>query len=338
MNNGKRCPHCGALLEDGAKFCGVCGTPLPQEQPTYYNQPNGNSGKGNGAKVLIGVAIGCVVVLIVAFVLIFLLQSSSSEQTDTVSKRSGQVSTEDTLLSEEETTEEESTEEESTEEDTSDLLAADADIDAVNNRSCTVTGILYYTDSMDEPVVTLEESQDIYVNTTSGDPELYEKVTKVSLASYDKTDDEMQRYNNVEVQLNGSLWAENGTVYMDVDKIFGDSKDETEANTKKKSSTTVVTVDDDYILPDSDSRYLTDSDVAGLTVQEINYAKNEIYARHGRKFDSQELSNYFNSKDWSKGTVDADKFSTSVFNKYELKNVEFLDKKEKALGTYKLDQ
>lgn len=49
----------------------------------------------------------------------------------------------------------------------------------------------------------------------------------------------------------------------------------------------------DYILPDSDSRYLTDSDVRGLSANELMLARNEIYARHGRKFKDSELQNYF---------------------------------------------
>ena len=38
----------------------------------------------------------------------------------------------------------------------------------------------------------------------------------------------------------------------------------------------------DYIIPDSDTKLLTDSDIEGLSARELNYAKNEIYARHGR--------------------------------------------------------
>lgn len=36
----------------------------------------------------------------------------------------------------------------------------------------------------------------------------------------------------------------------------------------------------DYILPQSASYLLTESDIEGLDIREINYAKNEIYARH----------------------------------------------------------
>lgn len=96
----------------------------------------------------------------------------------------------------------------------------------------------------------------------------------------------------------------------------------------------------DYIIPDSDSRYLTDADIEGLSLREINYAKNEIYARRGRKFDSKELQEYFNGKDWYSGTIEPLKFNDSVFNKYERANAVFLSKAEFALDSrgYQLDQ
>lgn len=100
----------------------------------------------------------------------------------------------------------------------------------------------------------------------------------------------------------------------------------------------------EYVLEDSNRRYLTDSDVQGLTIQEINYAKNEIYARHGRKFQSTELQNYFDSKDWYNGIYEPEDFdqnySGNVLNDYEKKNAEFLREKEFAMNPkgYQLDQ
>ena len=95
----------------------------------------------------------------------------------------------------------------------------------------------------------------------------------------------------------------------------------------------------DYILPDSNSRYLTESDIQYLSIREINYAKNEIYARHGRRFQSQELQNYFNSKSWYRGTIEPSDFQQSVLNDYEKKNAELLSKREFSMesGGYKLD-
>ena len=88
----------------------------------------------------------------------------------------------------------------------------------------------------------------------------------------------------------------------------------------------------EYIFYDSDSRYLTDAEVNALSCQMACYAKNEIYARHGRMFQSQELRNYFNSKSWYFGTISPENFSSSVLNKYEVANIEALKNREFSLN------
>lgn len=94
------------------------------------------------------------------------------------------------------------------------------------------------------------------------------------------------------------------------------------------------------ILPESDSRLLTQNDVDGLTLQQINYAKNEIYARHGRKFASKELQNYFDAQSWYHGRVNAADFSESVLSDVEKKNAAFLAEVEFSIAPkgYQLDQ
>ncbi|MBR0384015.1 MAG: YARHG domain-containing protein [Eubacteriaceae bacterium] len=92
------------------------------------------------------------------------------------------------------------------------------------------------------------------------------------------------------------------------------------------------------VIPDSSSRYLTNADLSGMNNKELCYARNEILARHGRRFQSTELQTYFNGKSWYNGTVAPDDFSFSVLNDYEMKNVDFLLEKEKKLGEYELDQ
>lgn len=100
----------------------------------------------------------------------------------------------------------------------------------------------------------------------------------------------------------------------------------------------------EYILPSSAERLLTESDIQGLSLQELNYAKNEIYARHGRMFDSPELQNYFNSKQWYEGKYSAEDFdanySASLLSDTEKKNTEFLKDAEYKLSPsgYQLDQ
>lgn len=104
------------------------------------------------------------------------------------------------------------------------------------------------------------------------------------------------------------------------------------------------TTNSEYIIADSATRLLTDSDIQGLTARELNYAKNEIYARHGRKFDSQELRNYFESKSWYVGKYDGSSFdanySDQLLSDIEKRNAEFLKDAENRTqnGGYQLDQ
>lgn len=53
--------------------------------------------------------------------------------------------------------------------------------------------------------------------------------------------------------------------------------------------------DEEQLFPESDLRYLTQEDVEGLDNDYIRYGLNEIYARHGRMFNNQEIQYYFNS-------------------------------------------
>lgn len=54
----------------------------------------------------------------------------------------------------------------------------------------------------------------------------------------------------------------------------------------------------EYIISDSDTRLLTEEELSKYTKAELGIARNEIYARHGRKFKSAEYNNYFSSCSW----------------------------------------
>ncbi len=88
--------------------------------------------------------------------------------------------------------------------------------------------------------------------------------------------------------------------------------------------------DGDYILSDSSSRYLTRDELSGLSAEELRLARNEIYARHGRKFDDTELQSYFNGKDWYEGTINPDDFKESMLNEYEKANIETIQALEET--------
>ena len=82
--------------------------------------------------------------------------------------------------------------------------------------------------------------------------------------------------------------------------------------------------ENEYVLPDSAKRKLKKSDLKGLSKEELRIARNEIYARHGRKFDDKKLQKYFDSQSWYEGTVPASEFSEDVLSSVEKKNVAFI--------------
>lgn len=86
-----------------------------------------------------------------------------------------------------------------------------------------------------------------------------------------------------------------------------------------------------YVFPESSSEYLDEAEVRAISSDQtlIRIAINEIYARHGRRFNDQGLQAYFDSMPWYSGTVAPDNFSDKVFNRYEKKNIELLSKYKK---------
>ena len=91
----------------------------------------------------------------------------------------------------------------------------------------------------------------------------------------------------------------------------------------------------DFIFPDSNSRYLSYDEVYAKNQQELSYARNEIFARHGRKFKSADLQSYFGSKSWYTPLYEPDEFAAiqdSLFNDYEKENIKQITKVEKDKG------
>ena len=96
----------------------------------------------------------------------------------------------------------------------------------------------------------------------------------------------------------------------------------------QSQNTTTAAMDNTFIFSDSNSRKLTKEEVLRLSAWDTKLAKNEIYARHNRKFDNQKIQAYFDSQQWYHGTVAPSDFDEDVFNEYEKANVELLKKAE----------
>ena len=79
----------------------------------------------------------------------------------------------------------------------------------------------------------------------------------------------------------------------------------------------------DYILKDSDKKYLTDNDVKDLSKEQLSLARNEIYARHGYVFKEDKFKSYFEGKSWYKQNT-AFTGDDSQLSDYEKANIKII--------------
>ena len=81
----------------------------------------------------------------------------------------------------------------------------------------------------------------------------------------------------------------------------------------------------DYILANSGTKLLTNDDIKGMSKHDLALARNEIYARHGRKFQTEEYSKYFSGKSWYSINPNYNySDDDSNLNSIEVKNVQFI--------------
>lgn len=130
---------------------------------------------------------------------------------------------------------------------------------------------------------------------------------------------------------------ENSMKKLGISQTVGETTEtESSASISSGASTESSAVaDGDFIIPDSSSRYLTEAEIAALDDNSLRIAINEIYARHGRMFKDENLQNYFNSKSWYHPQYTPeqfDAFGMSVFNDYEIKNLDLFSKERSKRG------
>ena len=85
------------------------------------------------------------------------------------------------------------------------------------------------------------------------------------------------------------------------------------------------------ILPESSYRYLFSEEILQFSKEELRIARNEIYARHGRKFSSRDLQEYFESCDWYVPIYEAEEFDESILSEVEKENIKTIKEIEDSL-------
>ena len=78
----------------------------------------------------------------------------------------------------------------------------------------------------------------------------------------------------------------------------------------------------EFVFPNSAESLLTIDDCAGLTELECKIARNEIYARYGRKFNDESLQAYFDGCSWYHGVIEPENFTENILNEVELANLQ----------------
>ena len=85
-----------------------------------------------------------------------------------------------------------------------------------------------------------------------------------------------------------------------------------------------------YILPESSTRYLSAAEINALTPDIARFALNEVYARHGRRFNDTTLQQYFDAQPWYVGTVAPNDFKESWLNEIEKANIQKLNQRREG--------
>ena len=82
-----------------------------------------------------------------------------------------------------------------------------------------------------------------------------------------------------------------------------------------------------FMLPESSARMLTDSDLKDMDAEQMRLARNEIYARKGRRFRDPSLTAHFSQFTWYKAVA-----SEVTLNDIETANVNFIQIAERRLS------
>ena len=136
-----------------------------------------------------------------------------------------------------------------------------------------------------------------------------EKSTEESL----NIEEFLDSVTDADKNMNAAADSDSDTEVSEADaKVYLIQGNEKSSNRYEKADHLSYTTVTKYTLQD-----LSILDSYGLKI-----TRNEIFARHGRMFDDQELQDYFNSKSWYRGTIRPEDFSESMLSETEKANIE----------------
>ena len=178
--------------------------------------------------------------------------------------------------------------------------------------------------------VSLENASDYYLKSSAENPDLYqnESGSLIMRLLSDSSFEITERENRV---------SEDQVVFKNSSGVYHVSSNDEIALLKNETILSNAGSDegDEYILPEADTRYYNAEELKGLDFDTLRLARNEILARHGRIFESEDLNSYFSSKGWYQPRYTADEFDPQmdqILNAYEKANIEEIKKIENGEG------
>lgn len=99
--------------------------------------------------------------------------------------------------------------------------------------------------------------------------------------------------------------------------------------------------DNQYLLPDADTYFISERSISWMDDLSLVLARNEFFARRGRKFSTKWIRQYFEKQKWYHGKIEEKRFSANLFNAYEIANIKFIaayESKRKAKGKKKVNK
>lgn len=91
------------------------------------------------------------------------------------------------------------------------------------------------------------------------------------------------------------------------------------------------------VLSSSDTRIINDYELENMSLDELNYAYNEIFARHGHDFKNEDYREYFSKFDWYK-PIEGKIVSLDELSDVEIENVKliklYIDQREAEENNY----
>lgn len=336
INDEKVCPVCGTILDKEDTVCPVCGMEIEpstiknnQTEPVLAEEPLKKNSSSNNRKRLICIIIGISCFLTVIIILfafrdkLFAIKENepkakSIEKTVDIDKNDSPKDTDSNITK--------------TEEPDNVIDASvyqgywnikgnqdrELTIQSITDKTITFSLWYYRLDAVGNISATLDGNKADFMSDADGLTFKGTLTFENNTISVSITESE-RLYMPIETM----KFEEKHATSWELANDYADTYNSTD-NDSANDSEYDYNSSDSYILPDSSSRELTIADISGLSHDQLELARNEIYARHGRKFTNPTLQNYFNSQAWYTGTIEPEDFTDDMLSDVEKSNIQFI--------------